>query len=281
MGVIVKRGTDILTTVEVENIEKTSANEIAANIANFPAYKPDGCGAILLFHTPDHQIHGLGGLRANPALKDKLTSDETRFPPQVNTTIGGRLIDPEKPLQESIMNAIKYKMFFDANTPGNSPIYKEQQIIKSLITTIETSAGWASDVCVHTDSWKNDDTSVGTMCFLTGIKHINCSNEDLREIENALQTIMDYKKSQGEQPRNLSDFKFYPFINTMKNATSGYLIERTELEKAEIAHKNKAFVTFNDLCLETFRVNGSYAKGQNGCAELSLPVMKNTTVYKF
>ena len=131
---------------------------------------------------------------------------------------------------------------------------------------------------MHTDRWENSDKSVGTMCFLTGIKHINCTDDDLTKIEEALKTIMDYKKSQGEQPRNLSNLKFYPFINTMKNATAEYLIKRTELEKAEIAHQNKAFVTFNDLCLETFRVNGTYAKEHNGSSDLHLSAPKSVAV---
>lgn len=278
MPIIVKRGNDILTTLEVENTAKTTADEIIASASNsseVPAYKPDGCGAILLFHTPDHKIHGLGGLRDNPALKNQLTSDGISFPSQVNTTIGGRLFDPTIPLQQSIMNAIKYKMFVDPNVSIDSPVYEAQQVIQSLIKTIEDLKGWNSDICVHTDHWENDDKSVGTMCFLTGIKHINCTEEDLEKIENALKTIMDYKQSKGEQARNLSNFKFYPFLNTMKNATADYLIKRTEVEKAEIAYQNKAFVTFNDLCLETFRANGTYTKEHNASSELALKPATN------
>ncbi len=284
MGKIVKRGTDILATVEVEKVTTTTADEImlqASVNSEIPAYKPDGCGAIILFHTPDHKIHGLGGLRDNSALKDLLTTEGTAFPPQVNTTIGRRLFDSQKSVMESIMNAIKFKMFFDANTPIDAPIYAAQQVIKSLITAIEASEGWNNEFCVHTDRWENSDKTVGTMCYLTGIKHINCTDDELTKIEEALKTIMDYKKSQGEQPRNLSNFKFYPFINTMKNATSEYLIKRTELEKAEIAHQNKAFVTFNDLCLETFRVNGTYAKEHNGCADLLISAPTSAIVNKF
>lgn len=273
---MVQRGTDILITVDVENAANTTANEIVTKATSdnsaFPAYKPDGCGAILLFHTPNHEIYGLGGLRDNPALKEHLSIDGTPFQSRVNTTIGGRLFDSEIPLRESIMKAIKYKMFFNADIAENSPIYEAQQVIKSLIVAIEASEGWNTDVCVHTDRWENNDKSIGTMCFLTGIKHINCTDDELKKIEEALKVIMDYKQSQGEQSRNLSNFKFYPFINTMKNATAEYLIKRTELEKAEKADQNKAFVTFNDLCLETFRANGTYTKMGNRISELSLTV---------
>lgn len=284
MPVIVKRGTDILTTIEVESLEKTTADEIvttASQHPEIPAYKPDGCGAILLFHTPDHKIHGLGGLRDNPALKDKLTSEGTPFRSQVNTTIGGRLFDPTICLRDSILNAIKYKMFFDHDTPEESSTYQAQIIIKSLVAAIAVDNGWSKDLCIHTDKWENNDGSFSTMCFLTGIKHINCTYEELETIENALKTIMDVKQSQGEQPRNLSNFKFYPFINTMKNATAEYLIQRTELEKAEIAHHNNAFVTFNDLCLETFRINGTYTKEHNSSPELSLPIVTSAAVNTF
>ena len=80
------------------------------------------------------------------------------------------------------------------------------------------------------------------------------------------------------QPRNLSNFKLYPFLSTMKNATADYLIKRTELEKAEIAQENQAFVTFNDLRFETFSVNGTYTKTYNGGMELSLPTATRTVV---
>lgn len=274
---IVKRGSDMLITVDVENAAKTTATEIATSAttnSEIPAYKPDGCGAILLFHTPDHHVHGLGGLRDNFALKNELTVDNSPFPPQVNTTIGGGyLFDADQPLRESIMKQIKNKIFFNPATPKDSPIYGEQETIKSLIKTIESSEGWTNDVCVHTSYWQNDDGTTGTMCYLTAIKHINCTHEDLEKIVSALKTIMEYKHTQGESPRNLSNYQFYPFINTMQNATAEYLIKRTELEKAQIAYQQKAPVTFNDLCLETFRINDTYTKPHNGCSELSLPRM--------
>jgi hypothetical protein len=281
-GTIVKRGNDILIVVDVKNPATTAEAIISEALTHpeVPKYQPDGCGAILLFHTPNHKIHGLGGLRNNPALKDHLTADGKEFPSQVNTTIGGRLFDPKKSLRESIIDAIKYKMFFDPKTPEESTVYQAQQTIQNLIAAVEAPAGWNNDICVHTDRWENKDKSIGTMCFLTGIKHINCTYDELQIIEDALEKMMGFKQLQGEQPRNLSNFKFYPFIATMKNATSEYLIERTELEKATIAYGNQAFVTFNDLCLQTFKVNDVYSKEHNGPCELSLPAMTSACAHK-
>ncbi len=271
---VVIRGSDILTTVSVDNLREVTANELNATAAlnpSVPKYKPDGCGVILLFHTPDHQIHGLAGLRNNPALKDKLTSDGALFPDQVNTTIGGKLSDPNKSLHESIMSAIKYKMFYENMFSETPQIYLAQKVIKSLIDAIEAPEGWSNNFCVHTDSWTNKDGSTGTMCFITAIKHVNCTYEDLEKIKMALATIMDYKNSQGEAERNISDFDFYPFLATMRNATNEYLITRSEVEKAEIAYLHNARVTFNDLCLEAFRVNNSYTQFR-GSVDLTLDI---------
>ena len=173
------------------------------------------------------------------------------------------------------MNAIKYKTFFEPNVLEDSPIYEAQQVIKSLIASLEKPEGWSKDVCVHTDYWENQDQSIGTMCFLTQMKHIHCTNDDLKTIEKALKTIMDYKTSQNENPRNISNFNVYPFLQTMKTATVEFMIKHTEIEKAEIAIKNKALVTFNDLCLETFRANSSYTDFSNGISELSLAIVKS------
>jgi hypothetical protein len=280
---MINRGNDMLTTVPVDHVAKTTAKDIATSASKHtevPQYTPDGCGVILLFHTPDHQIHGLGGLRDNPALKNSTTVNGTPFPAQVNTTIGGRLFDSSLTLLDSVLNAVKYKMFFDPEVTEQSPIYEAQQVIKSLIKAIEASEGWGQEVCVHTDRWTNEDKSIGTMCFLTAIKHINCTDEDLKKITTALNTIMEYKLSKGELPRNITNFGFYPFINTMKNATAEYMIKHTELEKAEIAYKNNAFVTFNDLCLETFRENNAFAKVNQGSCELSPPEMNTDLVKK-
>lgn len=248
--------------------KKESQNATANPLV--PRYNPDGCGAILLFHTPDHQIYGLGGLRNNPALADKLTNDGKPFPAQINTTIGGKLFDANKPLDESIINAIKYKMFYESSSCESPAVSHAQQIISALIEAIKAPQGWGSYFCVHTDSWKDKNDSIGTMCFITGIKHINCTFEDLEKIESAFETIMNYKKSQGEAERNLSNFKFYPFLNTMRNATIEYLITRTELEKAEVAYSQKAFVTFNDLCLEAHRINNSFSRYESS-VDLTLP----------
>ena len=259
--IVVQRDSDKLTTVTVDNMATITARAVgSAAVADaLPDYTPDGCGAILLFHTPDHKIHGLGGLRANPALKDKVTTDGTPYPLQVNTTIGGKLFNPDEPLQISIRNAIMFKMFFDPNTSVDSPIYSAQQVIKSLMNAIAAPEGWGHDVCVHTDSWSNGDgLPVGTMCFLTTVKHIQCETDDLQKIQDALQVVMAYKKTQDENPRNLSDFKFYPFVNTMRCATRDALIKRTEVEKAAIAYAAQVPATFNDLALKVLRDNHAY-----------------------
>ncbi|ASQ47490.1 hypothetical protein [Legionella clemsonensis] len=281
MSLTLERGTDKLATVQIHNIMESSAQEIvkkATSTSSLPNFKPDGCGVLLLFHTPDHKIYGLGGLRDNPALKDARTKDGKIFPPQLNTTIGGRLFDPELPLLQSILNAVKFKTFFEEEIKA-SPLSQSQQILHQLVDVISNSEGWGADICVHTDHWTNKTNTEETMCFLTAIKHINCTEEDLKAIEEALGTIMAFKESQGEPSRNLSNFKFYPFIPTMTNATADDFITYSELEKAQIAYENKAFVTFNDLALRAFKINNSYTNYQKA-AEVQITAIENECIVK-
>src|SRR5205807_8365839 len=97
-----------------------------------------------------------------------------------------------------------------------------------------------------------DDTK-GTMCYLTAIKHIHCSDSDLVKIDEALQTIMAVKKVEGVNPRALSAFKFVPLNPVIENSLTTHLED--EITKAKNAYEkfgNSVVVTFNDLAVATF-----------------------------
>lgn len=272
---LIVRGSDKLITAKADMKTATASDvhAIARKESNeeIRNYKPDGCGALLLFHTPDHKIYGLGTLRANPALKDKLTNENQSFSLQMDTEIGGKLFNPDASLKEQIVNAVKFKMYFKQELQNLSDeVVEAQKILHQLISIIADSHGWGDDICVHTDHWTNKDESVSTMNYLTAIKHINCTKDDLDTIENALKIMTIYQKSTEENPRN---FQTYPFIKTMNCATEDSFIVLNELDKAKIAAEKDFLMTFNDLCLKTFKDNGSYHK-YSDAAELSFSSQK-------
>lgn len=259
--ITISRGTDKLTVVEVPDVSKVTADQISEAAAvqpEFPRYKPDGAGAILAFHT-EGGVFVLGGIRNNPALAEKFTKDGKKFPQQINSTIGGRLENPNSPLKDSMLNAIKVKMFLDSDIPEGQKGFEAQQTLKDLFKTIETNKDWEKNICVHTDRWINKDQSEGTMCYLTGIKHIKCSNADLEKIDTALQVVMEIKKSSGVAPKTLSEFKFVHLQPIIKNSLATHLQDEiTKASEAYAQYGNIVAVTFNDLAMATLAKNGAF-----------------------
>lgn len=262
---VVQRRTDILTVVEINDISKITPNEISATAAkqpNVPNYKPDGAGATLVFHT-ESGVFVLGGVRSNPALEKELTKENTAFPQQINSTIGGYLANPEISLKDAILDAIKNKMFLKVALTEYAQGFEAQQILKELNKTIENNDGWEEKVCVHTDQWTNKDDTKGTMCYLTAIKHIKCSDSELGKIDEALQTTMTIKKAEGVNARALSAFKFVPLNPVVENSLATHLDD--EITKAIKAYENfgnGVVVTFNDLAVATLVKNGAFQFAQ-------------------
>lgn len=263
----IQRGSDLLTIIETTDISKVCASEIseaASKQPNFPHYKADGAGAVLIFHT-ETGAYVLGGIRSNPALNEKLTKDSTAFPMQINTTTGGYLPNPSSSLKEGILNAVKSKLFSKTELTENEKGFEAQQALKNLLQTIGNTEGWEEKICVHTDQWKEKDTEK-TMCYLTAIKHIACSDEDITKIDNALQTMMGIKKSEGV---NLA-FKFVALQPIIENSLSTYQAnEITKATEAYNKHGNQVVVTFNDLAVATLAINNAF-KIVN-FAQLTLP----------
>lgn len=268
--VVVQRRTDILTVLEVNDFS-VKASEISAKAAEQPSvphYKPDGAGAILVFHTESDNFV-LGGVRSNPALAATLTTEDKPYPQQINLTIGGYLANSELPLIDAIIHTIKNKMFLTSDLEEGASGFDAQQTLKKLCAVLESQEGWEEKICVHTDKWINNDTTEGTMCFLTAIKHIQCSNTDLAQINNALQTIMAVKKAEGVNLRTLSEFKFVPLEPVISNSLSTYLED--EVTKAKAAYEkfgNTIAVTFNDLAVATLKKNDAFEMTQG--VQLSL-----------
>lgn len=279
---IVKRRTDILTVVDILDHSSTSANEISASAAkqsDFPHYRPDGAGATLIFHT-ESNTYVLGGIRCNPALEKELTSDNCLFPQQINSTIGGYLANPELSLREAIIEAVKNKMFLKSKIIEGSPGFEAQQVLMNLCLTLENNEGWEEKVCVHTDKWTNNDSTESTMCYLTAIKHTQCSDADLFRISESLETIMTIKKEEGINPRALSAFKFVPLQPIISNSLATHLND--ELTKAQMAYKqfgNVVAVTFNDLAIATLSKSEAFSFGQFAQFSLSGDAIETTVDY--
>lgn len=264
----VQRNSDILAVVNAADHSQVTAEQIsefaAKNIKDFPHYKPDGAGAILIFHAvgltdtnATCTTFVLGGIRENPALTGKFVEGNTPFPRQINTSIGGHLPDPKISLREATVNAIKEKMFVNSILPDSCNGAKTA--IKELCEIIENENDWEAAVCIHTDQWKNGDGTIGTMCYLTTVKHIRCKDVYLTQIQSALQAIIDVKKMEGANLRTLSEFTFVPLNPVIQNSISLY--EKDEEAKATIAYmqyKNEATVAFNDLSVATLKQNGAF-----------------------
>lgn len=277
--IIVQRRTDILTVVTVSDNATTKANDISATAAkqpNVPYYNADGAGSILIFHTESGEFV-LGGTRNNPAIENELTKNKTPFPKQINATIGGYLANPELPLRKAVIDAIKNKMFLTAVIPEGAPGFEEQNLLKQLCDILDNNDGWENQVCMHTDKWINKDNTLGTMCFLTTIKHINCSNAELAKIDEALQIIMAIKKTEGANPRTLSEFKFVPLQPVITNSLATY--SEDEITKARSSYEqfgDTIALTFNDLAVATLAKNGAFKATQYAQLELTHNTSKNT-----
>ena len=260
---------DMLTVVDLAgNFKATSRDitNIAAQQLNFPNYIPDNASASLIFHT-EKGAFLLGGVRNNPALKNKLTKDGTAFPDQINAAIGGYSPNPDLPFRESVMNSIKYKMFLNSDLSGCG--LEAQNLLKELCKVVENNEGWEDKVCVHTDKWLDGDQEK-TMSVLTAVKHIRSTDADIAKLEAALRVIMEMKKKEGAPPRNLLEFRFVELEPIITNSLETYLED--EITKATNAYDkfgNKVAVTFNDLAIATLAKNNVFKK--DTAAELVLP----------
>ena len=171
-------------------------------------------------------------MRNNPALDNARTEKGGKFPQQINSTIGGYMKQPESPLRQSVMTAIRNKFFVQGVGDQKLEQTADREIIEDLCRAIEHDDGWENQVCVHTSKWANEDGSEGQMCFMTAVKHIACSRGDLENIEKALANNIESQKSASAA---LSAFKFVPLEPLIENSTSTY--DKDEVSKAQSAKR--------------------------------------------
>lgn len=245
--VVTTRGSDILAITNAKvnmSLDEINSLTVEEN-TDFPDYTPDGNGAVLVFHT-DSDSYVLGGVRINPQLKD------TKYPAQLNIANGGGAPDKSRALKDSIMDSIVIKMYMKDRIAENEAGHKDQLVIEELLNVIGNDQGWSNQVCVHTDKWTNKDESVSTFCYITAIKHIQTTDDNLRIIEDALKTLSELAKAKGLPPRAISDYHFAALQLVIQSATDTYMDKEEEkARKALERYGEQIAVTFNDLAMAT------------------------------
>ncbi len=258
--VVVRRGSDILGTVLVNLNLNESAESIARSASDaepeLPRYKPDGAGVILVFHT-ESGCQVLGGVRENPALQGMQTSEGSTFPMQMTTTLGARVTEPERPLKDLLIDAARGKILPKTPIAANHEGYVDQKPLLALCDALAAPMGWEPRICVHTDKWSDRNGSESTMCYLTAVKHLQCSDARLAELSHALVSSMALKRAQGEDTRSLMSFRFARLDALVGNACATYsLDEKAKAEQAWQQFGAEVAVTFNDLAVATLARNG-------------------------
>ncbi len=259
---VVCRGTDILTTTTVNLNLGASAESIARAasdaVPGVPYYTPDGAGVILVFHT-ESGCHVLGGERENRALHGLKTSDGSAFPPQITMTLGGILSDPERPLKDSLIDAANRRLLLEVPAVAQGDV--DLATLTRLADAVASPEGWEAQVCIHTDKWRNRQGGESTMCYLTGVKHLQCTDDEFAVISKALDSSTEARRTHGSS-QTLMAFRFASLEPMVANACATYAMD--EKEKAEHAWQqfgNQVAVTFNDLTVATLAGNGGLVKG--------------------
>lgn len=258
---VVRRRTDVLTTTKVNLNLGASAESIARAasdaVPELPRYRPDGAGVILVFHT-ESGCHVLGGERENRALRDLKTSDGSAFPPQITMTLGGTLSDPERSLKDSLIDAANRRLLLEVPAAAQADV--DLATLTRLTNAVASSEGWETQVCIHTDHWRNRQGGESTMCYLTGVKHLQCTDDEFAMISKALDSSTDARRTHGSS-QTLMAFRFASLDAMVANASATYAMD--EKDKAEHAWQqfgNQVAVTFNDLAVATLAGSGGLTK---------------------
>ncbi len=237
---------------ELFNKAKTQSNDW------LPPNEPDGLGVILVFHTEKNN-YVLGGIRENSALKNKLAEDGSKFPPQISTSVGGRLDNPEQPIKDAAMTIFKYRILPLTEVDASDSRFQDQELLKKFAKSVAEPMGWNEKVCFHTSTWENANGSEGKMNYVTVVKHIQCDDEDCQQLTRALVSSMAIKAAKGEPTRSLQPFNFVALEPIIDNSNASYAMD--EVDKANQAYgsyKNQICLTFNDMAMAALAKNGAF-----------------------
>ena len=256
---VLNRGTDIMTVlggrVDTSQSAQSLCRIAAAHSPGFPAYRPDGAGAIVIFHTEAGSFV-LGSLRANPALRSELAPNGQPYPSQINTCLGGYLPDPDTPLRTAILSAAKPKVLCENLILETPEARRAQGLLSQMLDAIGVDAGWEPQTCIHTDQWKGKNGNDETMCFLTAVKHLQCTEADRNALEQAFRLNASLPSSSGRAPLA---FGFASLDSTTGNALDIYAADEvTKAKRAWEARGDTVAVVFNDLATAALKKNRAF-----------------------
>lgn len=246
------------SVTELFNKAKTQSNDW------LPPNEPDGLGVVLVFHTEKNN-YVLGSIRENPSLKNKLAEDGSKFPPQISTSVGGRLDNPEQPVKDAAMNILNFRILPITEVDASDSRFQDQELLKKFASSVSEPKGWDDKVCFHTSSWDNGNGSEGKMNYVSVVKHIICNEEDCQQLTRALESSMSIKAAKGEPTRTLQPFNFVALEPIIDNSNASYALN--ELDKASQAYgkyQNQICLTFNDMAMAVLSKNGAFDPSKEG-----------------
>lgn len=256
---VLTRGSDTVTVlggqIDLSRSAQSLCRMAALHYPELPSYRPDGAGVIVVFHTEKGNFV-LGSVRSNPALKSTRTPDGRDYPMQMNTCIGGYSPDPEAPLKGAILAAVKPRVMRESLTLETAEANRVQGQLSQMLDAIEADAGWEPRVCIHTDKWKEKEGNERTMCFLTTVKHIQCTEADRNALEQALSLNAQLPALSSREPLA---FGFASADSTASSALDTFAAdEETKARRAWEAHGHTVAVVFNDLATAALKKNRAF-----------------------
>jgi hypothetical protein len=256
---VLSRGSDIMTVLSGQVDASQSASSLChlakESSPHFPSFPPDGAGAIVVFHTERGNFL-LGSVRSNPCLKSVLAPNGQPYPSQIDTCLGGRLPNPETPLRSAILSAPRPKVLRENLVLDTPEAKRAQGQLAQLLDAIEADAGWEPRICIHTDTWKDREGNEKAMCFLTAVKHLQCTEADRNALEQAFRSNAMLPSTSGRDP---IAFGFAPLDNIAANALDTYAADEvTKATRAWEAHGDTVAVVFNDLATAALKKNRAF-----------------------
>lgn len=256
---VLRRGSDSMTVLSGQVDTSQSAQSLCdlagLNSPHFPPYRPDGAGAIVVFHTESGNFV-LGSVRANPALQAMPAPNGQPYPLQMNTCVGGYLPDPQTSLRAAILAAARPKVLRENLVLETPDARQVQGKLSQMLDAIEADAGWEPRICIHTDTWKDREGSEKTMCFLTAVKHLHCTEADRNALEQAFKSNAVLPSTSGREP---IAFGFASLDSIAANALDTYAADEvTKATRAWEAHGDTVAVVFNDLATAALKKNQAF-----------------------
>jgi hypothetical protein len=92
------------------------------------------------------------------------------------------------PLKQAIISVAGSKLL--RKTVAESPEAKRsQRQLGKMLEVIEADEGWKPRVCIHTDKWQGQERDEQTMCFMTAVKHLQCTDAERSALERAFKVV--------------------------------------------------------------------------------------------